>query len=40
MTRKDFKIIADAIKAIIKALQASYRNFDISKFKAALFKED
>jgi hypothetical protein len=40
MTRKDFKIIADALKALITALRKSYVNFDSVKFKDYLFKED
>ena len=40
MTRKDFVIIADAIKAIIKTLGKKYKNFDPAKFKEYLFKED
>ena len=40
MTRKDFKIIADALKALITALRQSYVNFDSKKFRDYLFKED
>ena len=40
MTRKDFKIIADALKTLIKALRKSYINFDSKKFRDYLFKEE
>ena len=40
MTSQDFKMIADAIKAVIKTLSEKYKNFDVEKFKEYLFKEE
>lgn len=40
MTRKDFKIIAEAIKQLVEKLKKAYGNFDQDKFQEHIFKDE
>ena len=39
MTRKDFELIATTIKNLVTEFKISYKNFDESKFKNAIFSK-